>query len=173
MNRLLILLLYMVGLLLPSRSATADAAGFLELWLQYDQGRLSIARESVQDGALPPARGELFQAGQWLIQVSDARGRILYSTAISDPTILISDRLVTDGPEPGLVIGERRAAPSALFAVTLPHDPRIAGLTIWRLKQDLVISPGPTGARRRRRQPLPTPPLAALQLVGTLSLAVR
>lgn len=173
MNRLLVLFLYLVGLLLPGRSALADAAGFLELWLEYDHGRLSIARESVQEGALPPARDELFQAGQWLIQASDARGRVLYSTAISDPTILISHRLVTDGPEPGLMIGERRAAPSALFAVSLPHDPRIARLTIWRLKQDLVISAGPAGARRRRREPIPTPPVAALQLVGTLSLAVR
>ena len=159
--------------------AQSEPERFLELWLQYDQGRFTVAQQSVQEGEAPPVRGELFQEGQWLIQAQDAAGSIRYSTAIPDPTTLYSDHLQTGGSVDGLVTGHRGNAASAFFAVSLPYDPRIVRLTIWRLKHSLNADQAagysqtrPGQRQRRRRDPINTPTASSVQSIGAVALQV-
>jgi hypothetical protein len=171
----------LVAFAASAASAASDPGQFLELWVQYDDGRLTLANQVVHAGKLPPARGELFEKGHWLIHAHDATGAVRYSMAIPDPCAVYVDRLMDSPSEPGLIVGERRTAPSAFFVLSFPYDRQIVQLTIWRLTKSMNIERAPPGspqvgaverARRRHRGPIALSPLDALEPIGALPITV-
>ena len=119
----------------PSSETTRLTPSAIELRFRYDpQTRhLTLADQRALKTTAPKRRNQTPQPGEFLVQYENRAGAVLGRLPITDPTILLTDRLARSSPRtPGLLTGAQVRLTETEFVVVIPFDSQVARVTLLR-----------------------------------------